>query len=99
MKRSIVWKRAGRVFVLAFIVMVIVALWGIISVARELANIGSGTADFALFGLPMFQGTKDGSLSTLHLRSGVIAVIVVPAVLAAAAAILSARPTATQPRR
>jgi hypothetical protein len=96
MKQAIAWKRAGRVFVLTLVVMIGVAFWGIISVARELAALASGSAEFSPLGLRMFVGTKNGSLSTLQPEAGVIVVLVIPILLAGLTVMLSARPRAAE---
>ena len=89
MNRAIVWKRGARVFVLVLVLMFGVAVWGVISVARGLAPQASGSADFTLLGMRMFEGTKDGNVSTLQPEAGALLVLAVPVLAAAITVALS----------
>jgi hypothetical protein len=82
-------KRAGRVFILAFVVMVVVAFVGIVSVARELSSVTQGTAQFAPLGLPMLIGSRSGSVSTLSPQPGLALLLAIPLLAAGLTAWLS----------
>jgi hypothetical protein len=88
---GVVWKRAGRVFILALVVMVVVAFVGIVSVARELSTLTHGSAEFAPLGLPMLVGSRNESVSTLQPRLGLGLVIVLPLLAAALTLLVSMR--------
>ena len=88
---GLVWKRAGRVFVLALAVMVVVAFVGVVTVARELSSVTQGTVQFAPLGLPMLLGNRSGSVSTLQPQPALLLVLVVPFLAAGLTALISAR--------
>jgi hypothetical protein len=90
------WKRATRVFVLAMVIMIAVAFFALISVARGLSTMAAGTAQFAPFGIPTLVGTKSGLVSTLQPRIGLVMVLVVP-LLAAALTLLISRQALHKP--
>jgi hypothetical protein len=85
---GIVWKRAGRVFILALVVIVIVTFVGLVSVARQLSTMTHGSAEFAPLGLLMLVGRRDESVSTLQPQLGLAIVLVVP-LLAAGLTVLA----------
>jgi hypothetical protein len=85
------WKRAGRVFILALVIMIAVAIFGVISVARELSSMTNGTAQYALFGIPAWVGTKSGSASTLQPQVGMVLVFAIPFLAAALTVVISMR--------
>ncbi|HEY3086090.1 MAG TPA: hypothetical protein VGK28_11595 [Candidatus Dormibacteraeota bacterium] len=88
---GVVWKRAGRVFIVALVVMVVVTFVGIVSVARELSTLAHGSAEFAPLGLPMLVGSRNESVSTLQPQPGLGLVIVVPLLAAALTVLVSTR--------
>ena len=88
---GLAWKRAARVFLLVLVIMIAVAFFGLISVARQLATMTDGTAEFALLGIPTLSGTKSGALSTLQAQIGLVLVLAMPIVAAGLTAALSGR--------
>jgi hypothetical protein len=89
MWKPIVWKRAARVFGLVLIAMFVVAFWGVVTVARHLGSLTSGSTDYSILGIQVFVGTKNGSMSTLQPQLGAALVFVVPVLAAALTVALS----------
>jgi hypothetical protein len=89
MWKPIVWKRAARVFSLVLIVMFVVAFWGVVTVARNLGPLTSGSTDYSILGIQLFVGSKNGSISTLQPQLGAALVFVVPVLAAALTVALS----------
>jgi ABC-type Mn2+/Zn2+ transport system permease subunit len=88
---GLAWKRAARVFLLLLVIMIAVAFFGVISVARQLSTMTDGTAQFALLGIPTLAGTKSGSESTLQAQIGLVLVLAVPILAAVLTAAISSR--------
>ena len=88
---GLIWKRAGRVFVLALAVMVVVAFVGVVTVARELASVTQGTVQFAPLGLPMLLGSRSGSVSTLQPQPALLLVLLLPLLAAGLTVLISVR--------
>src|SRR3981081_2895070 len=94
MWKPIVWKRAARVFGLVLIVMFVVAFWGVVTVARNLGSVTSGSTDYSILGIQLLVGSKNGSTSTLQPQLGA-ALVLVFRILAAAT---TAAPSVSSPR-
>ena len=96
---GLAWKRAARVFLLVLVVMIAIAFFGVVSVARQLSTMTDGTAQFALIGIPTFSGTKSGSESTLQAQIGLALVLAVPILAAGLTAAISGRRWRRSPAR